>query len=345
MDAPGATRAESRAGRAPVSAADRQLVALTDLLQDGQWTTGAALAANLGVSPGDVAERIDRLRQDWFVDVEQEDGRYRLRRALERLSVPGVVAGLPARWRDGIKIGVAPCVGSTNDELIAGDAADDPQVLLAERQSRGRGRRGRAWVSPFAANLYLSLAWGFAQQPKHITLLPLVTGVCCTRALHRCGVGEVRIKWPNDLYAEGRKLAGILVERADARGAGCRVVIGVGVNVFMTPAQAGGVPSQWTTLEQVAAARHMAAPSRNLLAAHLVAAIADGMVAFARDGFDSFAADWVSWDLTRDRRVTVLEEGRSWNGVARGIDADGALRVEAGADVRTIHAADVSLRL
>lgn len=330
---------------APGAHEDAVLVALLDALRGGGWVDGTRLARDLGVPSGAIGPCIERLRREWLIGIEQEGAGYRLQRSLDRLSAAEVRTRLATPWDGTLGLRVAACVGSTNDELVDADPGNDPQALLAERQSRGRGRRGHAWVSPFGANLYLSLAWSFPAQPERMTLLPLMVAVCCTRALHACGMPEVRIKWPNDLYVGERKLGGILVERARGLGSACRVVVGVGVNVSMTVAQAAAVPSPWITLEQVMAGRHTAVPSRNLLAADLASRIADGLASFGRKGFDPFAADWATWDLTRDRRVTVFEEGRAWEGTAQGIDADGALRVDTGTRIRAVHAADVSLRL
>lgn len=323
---------------------EAELLALVDALASGTWVSGAQLAAAAGISRAALSKRVQKLATEWQLDVESSSGRgYRLRKPLQRLAAETVGALLPTLWRDALKVEVVPRIASTNSVLLERPAADDPQVLLAEMQTAGRGRRGRNWVSPFAANLCLSLAWSFPAWPPQLTTLPLAVGVACVRALRARGAASVQLKWPNDLYANGAKLGGILVEqRGEATGT-CRVIIGVGLNVAMVDAQARGVTQPWTTLESVMTAA--ALPERNALAAALAAALANACQLFSASGFASFASDFNAFDLTRGRPVTVLEADARWQGSARGVDADGALRVATPEGIRLVRAADVSLRL
>src|SRR5690606_22869911 len=104
--------------------------------------------------------------------------------------------------------------------------------------SRGKGRRGRTWVSPLGRNIYFSLLWGFQNGVAALEGLSLLCAVAVVRALQRAGVDGLGVKWPNDVLRHGNKLAGILLEvQGDVTGP-CRVVIGIGINVHM-PASAG----------------------------------------------------------------------------------------------------------
>lgn len=321
-----------------------ELLTLADALAGGGWVSGAQLAAAAGISREALSKRVQKLAAEWQLEVESGPGRgYRLTHPLQRLVATTLRALLPTLWQDMLKVDVVPRIDSTNSALLARSAADDPQVLLTEMQTAGRGRRGRQWVSPFAANLYLSLAWSFPAWPPQLTTLPLAIGVACTRSLRALGAVDVGLKWPNDLYANGNKLGGILVEqRGEATGT-CRVIIGVGLNVAMENIQAGGVTQPWTTLESVLAST--ALPERNTLAAALVTALANACQHFAATGFASFASDWNTFDLTLGQTVTVLEGDARWHGIAQGVGADGALRVATPEGVRPVRAADVSLRI
>ena len=106
-------------------------------------------------------------------------------------------------------------------------------VVLAEQQSAGRGRRGKTWVSPFAANIYLSIVWDFEQGAQALEGLSLAVGVAVKRALNAQGVNGVQLKWPNDIYVEGQKLGGILLEMIGDPAGQCSVIVGVGINVAM----------------------------------------------------------------------------------------------------------------
>src|SRR5262249_8250068 len=141
------------------------------------------------------------------------------------------------------------------------------EVFLAEYQTAGRGRRGRVWMAPPGGAICLSLSWTFREVPADLGALSLVIGVCSLRALGGLGVESARLKWPNDLLVEDRKLGGILIElRAESAGPAC-VVIGVGLNVslgapLLESIEKTGIPA--TDLASAGLSRPM---SRNEIAA------------------------------------------------------------------------------
>lgn len=310
--------------------------ALLDTLADGAWHSGEALAAAAGITRAGLAKRVDKLR-DVGLDVEARQGLgYRLTQALERLRADALQAAAPADLR----VSVIDSVDSTNRALLDAQASEDPQALFAEWQTAGRGRRGRSWRSPYGANLYASLAWSFGAWPPALTTLPLMVGVACARALADVGLARVQLKWPNDLWADGRKLGGILIEHRGEAGGACRVVIGVGINVAMSPAQATDIDQPWTSVDAALGAR----ASRNALAIALMRRLVESLALFAAQGFAPFAAQWQALDVTRDAAVRV-SGAESFEGIARGIDADGALLIDSAGGRRCLHAGDVSLRL
>ncbi|PPE71949.1 biotin--[acetyl-CoA-carboxylase] ligase [Solimonas fluminis] len=306
---------------------------LVDALADGEWHSGEDLAAAEGISRAALAKRIEKLR-DWGLDVEARQGLgYRLPQPLERLR--------PERIGAKLAFEVLTATDSTNTRLLESDPARDPQALLAEYQTAGRGRRGREWRSPFAANLYLSLAWSFPSWPATLSALPLAVGVICAQALQAQGAADIGLKWPNDLYARGRKLGGILIEHRGEAGGNCRVVIGIGINVSMSLQQAEGIAQPWIPLAELTAAP----PSRNGLAAALLQRLAEGIARFEAQGFGAFAAEWAALDLANGRPVRVLQGEREYEGIGRGVDAQGALIVEALGQYQTLHSGEISLRL
>lgn len=325
---------------------DTDLLQIVDALAPGEWVSGAHLAEAAGISREALSKRVRKLISEWQIDVEASPGLgYRLVRPLQRLTTDGVRAGLPSYWREGLRLAAVPRTGSTNSDLLERPAKHDPQVLLAEMQTAGRGRRGRAWASPFGANLYLSLAWTFDAWPPRLTTLPLAVGVCCARALRECDLNSIALKWPNDLRVGAAKLGGILVEQRGEVDGPCRVIIGVGLNVSMSAKQASAVSQAWTALEPALEAVGRQPPRRDVLAARFLVALADGCEAFAADGFTPFAAEWAALDMTRERPVTVLAADGNWTGIAHGVNADGALRVQTPTGLRLVHAGDVSLRV
>lgn len=310
---------------------EAELLRLLDALADGDWHSGEALAERAGITRAALAKRMDKLR-DWQLDIEAQQGLgYRLSAPLQRLDVNPPSA---------IQARVLTITDSTNSQLLAADAKNDPQALFAEFQTAGRGRRGREWVSPFGANLYFSLAWSFTDWPAQITALPLVVGLSCARALRQQGLEQIGVKWPNDLYVDGRKLGGILIEHRGEAGGPCRAVIGVGINVNMSARQAGSVTQPWTSVQAV-----LGQPvSRDALANALLAALKSALQQFAREGFAPFAESWCEFDLTYNRSVRVESE-TPYTAIARGVEPSGALIVETRSGRQTLHSGEVSLRL
>jgi BirA family biotin operon repressor/biotin-[acetyl-CoA-carboxylase] ligase len=319
---------------------ETELLRLADALADGEWHSGEDLAALAGVTRAALSKRVEKLR-DWQLDIESRQGLgYRLSQPLERLDLQTLRESV----RD-LQVNLLAVTDSTNAQLLANDASADPQALFAEFQTAGRGRRGRQWVSPFGANLYLSLAWSFAQWPRQLTTLPLAVGVACARALRQCGLDDVKLKWPNDIYVGTRKLGGILIEHRAEVGGPCRVIIGIGINVAMSRQQAGEVEQPWISLNEALTTRVQKLVSRNALAAALLQDLQKVIVEFERSAFDSFASEWSALDLTLNHDVRILENNRELQGIARGVDEQGALQVEVLGELRSLHAGEVSLRL
>lgn len=324
----------------------QDLPALVDALSGGDWVSGEQLAARAGVSRAALAKRVLHLRR-WGLEIEGHAGRgYRLLRPLQRLRADAIREALPAGWRDGIRVIVCDVTDSTNTQALAASSAQDPQVWLAEMQTAGRGRRGRAWISPFGANLYLSLAWSFVTWPAELPSLSLVAGVAVASALEEFGFQDVGLKWPNDLLWQGRKLAGILLEQQGEVQASCRAVIGVGVNFDMQPAQLGdqALPP-WCSLAQIAAQQGLNLPERNVLAARITGRLAEACARFACAGFADFSEAWSQRDLTRRCRIEISGAGETRAGIGGGIDASGALILLTERGAERVFAGDVSLRL
>ena len=320
---------------------EEQLLPLLRTLADGAWHSGETLAQEAGITRAGLSKRLQKLMQ-WNLEIETQPGRgCRLAHPLELLDADLIRGGLPGALKARLAVRVLAGTDSTNSQLLAAAAADDPQALLAEHQSAGRGRHGRSWHSPFGANLYLSLAWTFPQWPAALTALPLATGVATAEALAELELRELRLKWPNDLWCGASKLGGILIEQRGESGGACRVVIGLGLNVAMRSATTAHIGQPWTTLaEQLGTA-----PSRNALAARILAQWVAMLERFTHEGFAPFAAGFRALDLLRNRAVTLALPDGELAGVARGVDEDGALLVDAGEARRRILSGEVSLKV
>lgn len=308
--------------------------------------SGDVLARETGLTRSAVWKRVEALRAAG-VDIEARPGRgYALAGPLDLLDAGEILAHLPAEARDWIAaLDVRWTVGSTNTELAGVPPSPRATVLLAERQTGGRGRRGRPWASPLAANLYLSVARGFDGGLARLGGLSLVAGIAVADAMHGLGATRVRLKWPNDIVVADagglRKLGGILVEGGGEHAGPVRAVIGIGLNVRMPAAVARGIDQPWTDL---AAELGGMLPPRNAVAAAVLARLLPALAVFDRDGLAPFLQAYGRHDVLRGREVAVHAHDGVHAGVALGIAGDGALRVRFGDGERAVHAGEVSVR-
>lgn len=224
------------------------------------------------------------------------------------------------------------------------------RVILAERQTAGRGRRHRRWFSPHACNIYMSLGWRFERNPAGLAAWPLAVAVAACRALTKAGLEGHGIKWPNDILVEGAKLAGILVELGMGQDGRSNAVIGIGINVAM-PDSTGAkdaIDQPWTDLSSQMLPQG-GAISRNRVAALVLEEEVFAALAFEAEGFDPFRPDWQMLDLIDGREVTVSQGGSMTTGIARGVGEKGGLRLEVQSaqglrKIKEFHAGDVSVR-
>lgn len=304
--------------------------------------SGDLLAREFGLTRAAVWKRIQNLRAAG-VEIEGRAGDgYGLAHPVELLDGTAIRGLLPAAVSAGLSaLEIAWSLESTNTELLRRPTPTrGVEALFAERQTGGRGRRGRQWASPLAAHLYLSLSRGFDGGLAQLAGLSLAIGVAVAEALRAEGFAEVGLKWPNDLIVGGAKLGGLLVEGGGEVAGPARAVIGLGLNVHMPPASAAGIEQRWSDLDTLAGR----VVSRNRIAAALLAALLPALDQFDAQGLQPFLSRYAALDLLAGRAVRIEEAGRWCEGIARGLASDGALRVELAAGMRHFHAGEVSVR-
>ena len=315
-------------------------------LADGEFHSGEQLAERLGVSRAAVWKAVESLRDLGATLHAVRNRGYRLRSgsdALDATRISGLV--LPADRIHVRSVETAWTVDSTNSVLLA--RPNPPfggcEVLLAEYQTAGRGRRGRAWLAPPGGSICLSLAWAFREVPQDLGALGLVIGVCALRALRDSGLENARLKWPNDIVIDDKKLGGILIDlRAESAGP-ASVVIGVGLNVALGAKVLEAVGETGVSAIDLVTAG-LTQPSRNALAAALVTQIVRGLLVFEKEGLRPFADEWRGADALRGRQIDVHTMEGVARGLARGIDLHGALVVETPQGVRRFISGDVTVR-
>ncbi|MDE1893319.1 MAG: biotin--[acetyl-CoA-carboxylase] ligase [Pseudomonadota bacterium] len=318
-------------------------------LASGQPVSGAGLALQAGVTRAAIWKQVEGLRARGVPIEAHGAAGYQLPWPLQMLDAERIRAGLPAGLARALgALEVHGELDSTSSELQRrGAAAGDLSIVLAETQTAGRGRRGRVWLSPPGLNLYLSCLKRFDGGFAALGGLSLAIGVIVLRALKDLGVAGAGLKWPNDVLAMpgeagAGKLAGILVELSGEYQGPCAAIIGIGLNVRLTPAltlQAGQPACDLATLAGGVA------PDRNRVAAVLIAALVAGLQQFERHGFAAFVADYAQSDLLRGQPLRLNGALGVFEGVGAGVDERGALlvRLDDGS-VRRIDSADVTVR-
>ena len=318
---------------------------LIQLLADGLFHSGESLGQELGVSRAAVWKHVQTLGE-LGLDVHAVRGQgYRLADAFEPLDKELICSHLSASSAGRLReLDVFRDIDSTSDHLKrtrislpSGSFA----ACVAEWQSAGRGRRGRRWVSPYGANLYLSFAGQISEATLASGGLSLAVAIAVADALRACGVEGTGLKWPNDIFYQGRKLAGILLDLTGEGGGPYRVVIGVGINLRMSASAAREIDQPWIDLSQSGTSI-----DRNHLAGLIVERLIRAIDLFNEHGLQVFTKDWERLDLVSGRTVELHHEHEPViKGVARGIDARGALLIEHDGMIRSYHAGEVSIRL
>ncbi|NVC95212.1 bifunctional biotin--[acetyl-CoA-carboxylase] ligase/biotin operon repressor BirA [Vibrio natriegens] len=304
-------------------------------LSDGEFHSGEALGHDLGISRAAIAKHIKGL-SEWGVDIYRIQGRgYQLAHPMQLLD--------EARLTDSSepKLELIPVIDSTNQYLLERvNESEKGRVCVAEYQASGRGRRGRQWVSPFGSNLYLSMYWRLDAGMAAAMGLSLVIGIAAVEALEEMGIQGVKLKWPNDLYYQDKKLAGILVEMSGQAGGAANLVIGMGLNIGM-PDKQPDIDQPWTTLNQVCADLRL---DRTQLALTLIEHWKTILIDYEMMGLAGFVDRWNRLDNFIGRPVKLIMGAREVKGIVQGIDQQGGVVLETDNGLETYIGGEISLR-
>lgn len=316
--------------------------AVLELLSDRQVHSGESLAAHLGVSRTAVWKQIRRATEEGHAIKTIRGKGYQLMSALDLLDRDTICSLLTQSLRTSIDLSVHDELDSTNAELIRRRESDSDRgalVCIADHQTAGRGRRGRQWSSPRGENLYLSLELVFHGGFSVLDGLSLVLGLVVAEALEREGVPDVGLKWPNDVYLNGKKLAGILVElQGELEEGVVRVVAGIGLNVHMQSSEQ--IDQSWTSLANELPEQDW---NRNQLAATIINAVYGAVDQFVAEGFAAFQPNWQVRDVFEGQSL-VAREG-TITGIGLGVDVGGNYRLDIGGQVECVRAGEISLRV
>lgn len=313
-------------------------------LSHERFLSGTALAQQFGVSRAAVSDALQEASAAGVEIFSLTRRGYRLAEPLDLLDLAAIRAALGAAARR-LDLDLVDIIGSTNVEMMQRAAAGAPSgaCLAAEMQTAGRGRRGRAWQSALGASLTFSCLWRFDRGAAHLGGLSLAVGLAVARALASLGAapGAVALKWPNDVLAGHRKLAGILIESQGDMLGPTAVVIGIGINVRLPAAVREAIDQPSTDADTVIGSRI----GRNALLAAVLAELVATLDLFQREGFAPFREAWLAAHALSGKAVRVLNgDGSSLEARVRGVRDDGALLVEHAGREIALSSGEVSLR-
>ncbi|MFP3013299.1 MAG: bifunctional biotin--[acetyl-CoA-carboxylase] ligase/biotin operon repressor BirA [Arsenophonus sp. NC-QC1-MAG3] len=308
---------------------------LIKILSDGRIHSGEQLGELLGMTRVGINKHINTLYK-WGIEVNViANNGYQLTKKIDLLDYEKIY-GLV---RCG-NIIIKPVINSTNqylleriDQLNLGDAC------IAEYQTAGRGRCGRYWASPFGCNLYLSLYWYLYQGgPAAVMKLSLVSGIVIAETLNKLNGSNIKVKWPNDLYLNEKKLAGILIEMIGKTADSAHIVIGLGLNIAMSCNYEININQGWINLQDAGIQIE-----RNVIAGQIILTLRHELVQFEKYGFVPFIKRWHVLDNFLFKKVKLHIGDHLEVGIVKGINEHGAILLEQNGKIVSYISGEISL--
>ncbi|ATC84905.1 MULTISPECIES: bifunctional biotin--[acetyl-CoA-carboxylase] ligase/biotin operon repressor BirA [Pseudoalteromonas] len=326
-----------------MKAPDGNKLAILNALNQGGFVSGQALGEKLGISRAAVSKHIKTL-QEMGLDIFKVTGKgYCLNSQVGLLNKTQIDQHYKALGANTADVEVHPIIDSTNSELMrriqAKTALESGTVIVAEMQQAGRGRRGRVWQSPFGANLYYSYFWRLDDGLQAAMGVSIAVGLAVYDAIKALYQIDVELKWPNDIYINKQKLAGVLVELDGQPQGPCQLVIGIGINLQMPESFSQHIDQAWTDLNQ-----HTQKLDKNQLVASLTYHLEQRLVQYRQTGLQDMYEQWNSLNAFAGDYVELNTGHRSWRGICEGIDPQGGIRIRQDGEVKSYYGGEVSLR-
>lgn len=326
-----------------MKAPDGNKLAILQALNSGGFISGQLLGEQLGISRAAVGKHISSL-QEMGLDIFKVTGKgYCLNNSVGLLNSEIIAEQYQQLGGVIADVDVQPIIDSTNSELMrrlqASQALESGTVVVAEMQQAGRGRRGRVWQSPFGANLYYSYFWRLDDGLQAAMGVSIAVGLAVYDALKTLYQLDVELKWPNDIYLNKEKLAGVLVELDGQPQGPCQLVIGIGINLQMPESVSQQIDQAWTDLSQ-----HCQELNKNNLVAQLTMSLEKRLNEFSQHGLQQMFEQWNTLNAFANQCVELNTGHRSWQGICEGIDAQGGIRIRRDGEVKSYYGGEISLR-
>jgi len=226
---------------------------------------------------------------------------------------------------------------STNKDIVNKPNNLLYTVLATEFQSNGQGRRQKKWSSPLGTNLYFSIKFQLTNHANS-SFIPLITARAICKSLQKLGINGSKIKWPNDIYIDGAKVAGILTESRYSSSNDSLIIVGIGINVNML--SQSNIDQKWTSLK-LSQNKHF---NRNIILANMLNYLIPEFENLSKFNIDNFIKDWNDFDFLKGKSVRITDDKLEYTALVHGIADDGALLVESNNKIRHVYSGNVSLK-
>lgn len=314
-------------------------------LASGRFFSSSQLTGELGVSRTSVWNYLQALEKAGFELHAVKGKGTRLKVPLELLDEKEITSHIGIEERKLLtQLELLDICPSTNAHVAQKNSLNplkNGTVCMAEMQTRGRGRLGKTWVSPYGQNLYISFLWNFKSDTAALSGLSLACGVAVCNALSELGIEGHGLKWPNDILWQGKKLGGILVAIQGESQGGYSAIVGVGINYHMDSKASLGIDQPWVDISKI-----HGAVGRNKAAGRIIEHMLGVLSAYEETGLAPYIKQWDKLDYCRGKAVQIISGKTRQQGIARGISARGELLLTSpDGEKQLVTSGEVSLRL
>ena len=322
-----------------------KMAILETLIHSNDYVSGSALAKSIGISRTTIHTKIEQLKKSGFKINAVSNRGYCLEKLPKKLT-PQLLHTYGKKLSEDFEIYFYPSIDSTNleAERLFSNGAKPPFAVFTHKQTAGKGRLGRKWHSQANQNLYCSIMFSPNTQPEKLQSFTLWAGIEVCRSLKAIIPKlDLKIKWPNDLYCNGKKVSGILTEARIDSDRMHTIILGLGLNINSSPRS---FPEEIKSIATSLRAETNQSYDMNVLSIEIIQATVRAYNKCIEDSNkDALSKAWDAFDYLKNQPVTLTENGQKISGIALGINAYGALQVKKNnGTIHSIHSGDVTLK-
>jgi BirA family biotin operon repressor/biotin-[acetyl-CoA-carboxylase] ligase len=306
---------------------DKTPYKILQVLKDGQFHSGEDLGHALDMTRSAIWKGVKQLTTNYNLEIQSVSGRgYRIEGGLDLLDIDEILKNIYEPLHDELEISILDQVESTNDYLLENIRSDSRcglpyHAVVAEQQTKGRGRRGREWQSPYGHNIYFSLAWCCNKDPLELSGLSLAAAIAIIRTLERFGIKGLEVKWPNDIYYHDKKLAGVLIDLVGESHGRTTMIIGMGINTYISNKTGEDISQPWVSIHDILGEFI----DRNKLIGTLSQEVIKMIHQFDDAHLEPFLKEWNKHDCFSGKEVVLFNAEKKIQGVMQGIGDHGEL--------------------